>query len=66
MLQQMMTFWGSVDSARETYVGGIPHNLVLDFLPSFQTLLNQDLGTETQTPSGQIPQFLLIMGETGT
>jgi len=49
-----------------TYIRGIPNDLVLDFFPSFQTLFNQDLRTQTQTPGRQISQFLLVMCETGT
>ena len=64
----MMTFCShQLYSNREestTHVCGIPYHLVLDFLPPFQTLLNQDLGTETKTPRRQIPQLLLVMGKT--
>jgi hypothetical protein len=67
MLQQMMTFCGSVNDKPEynqTHIRSVPNDLVFDLFPALQTLLDQDLRTQTQTPSSQIPQLLLVVCET--
>lgn len=48
----------------DTNIGSITDDLVLDFLPAFQTLLNQDLRTERQRLGSQVSELLFIVGET--
>lgn len=53
-------------SIMATHVGGISDNLILDLFPALQTLLNQDLRTESQRLGGQVPQLLLVVREPGS
>lgn len=48
-----------------THVGGVPHNFVLDFLPSLQALFDEYLRAQTQTLGGEVPQLLFIVSEAG-
>lgn len=48
------------------HVGGISDNLILDFLPSLQTLLDQDLRAQTERLGAQVPQLFFVVGETGS
>jgi hypothetical protein len=50
----------------KAYVGSISNNLVLDLLPSLETLLNQDLGRQAERLGREISKLVLVVGETRT
>lgn len=47
----------------DAVVGGVADNLILDFLPSLQGLLDQDLRGQSERPSRHVAELLLIMRE---
>ena len=48
---------------RNAVVIAVAHYLVLDFLPSLQALLHQDLGRERESLLSQTVEFILIVSE---
>ena len=53
------------DLANDDVVGSITNDLVLELLPSLETLLDENLGTETETLGGEIPKLVLVLCEAG-
>ena len=51
-------------AANDDVVCSVSDNFVLDFLPAFERLLNEDLGTQTEGLGGQVTEFVLVVGET--
>ena len=47
----------------DAVVGGVADNLILDFLPALQGLLDQDLRGESERPGGHVAELLLVMRE---
>jgi hypothetical protein len=51
---------------RDTIVGAISDNLVFDFFPSLEGLLNEDLRSQGQGTSGEGMEFFSVICETGS
>lgn len=51
-------------AANDGVIGGIPNDLVLNFLPSLEGLFNQDLGTQTEGFGTEVSKFFPVMSET--
>ena len=49
-----------------THIGSITNDFIFDLFPSLETLLDQDLRTQTERFGTQVPQFLLVVCETGS
>ena len=49
---------------RDTIVIAVAHHLIFYFLPTFQTLLHQDLGREREGLFGKFVEFFLVVGKT--
>jgi hypothetical protein len=50
----------------DTVVVGVTNDLVFDFLPALERLLDKDLRREGKRSSGHVAELLLVVGETGT
>jgi len=50
---------------RDAVVKAVAHNLVLDFLPAFDGLVDQDLVGHGKGRGGQSDQLVLVVGEAG-
>jgi hypothetical protein len=68
--RQPLVFCGPEDTATHLHVAadddvvcGITDDLVLELLPSLETLLDQDLRAETETLGGEITELLLVLGK---
>ena len=53
-------------AADDGVIGGVSHDLVLDLLPSLQTLLNEDLRGEGEGLGSQVSELLLVVRESGS
>jgi hypothetical protein len=50
----------------DTVVVGVTDDLIFNFLPALERLLDEDLGREGKRSSGHVAELLLVVGETGT